>query len=773
MRSELLASPYTLDENMTDLKVLLGKFAGKRVFFDGVFKGDYSLAIVNRFLAQALIATGIDIVCYTSESDWQTDARISAAPEVKRRMLPQYPAGQTFDVHLRNTWPPVTHDMVGKFNAYVNFAWEELEVPQYLVSRFNRDLDLVMVTANFVKQAFVQSGLTIPVEVVGNGTDHVHADSGVGAVSPLPSNGKKRILHVSSCFPRKGIDVLIEAYAQTFKQDEPVELVIKTFPNPDNILRKVMTKFEGALKDAPPVILIEDYCDPDELLALYRTAALVVAPSRGEGFGLPLAEAMRLGVPVVTTGYSGQVDFCTPRTAWLVDYHMAPSLAHVSGSLSLWAEPSVADLGKQMRAALSNQEEARMRSKNALKLLDDHMSWQAVAGRVLSAIAKPVKLIAGFKRPWTIDLVSSWQQQCGLATYSGHLFSTPALAGRFSHIYARRIVDDALPDSAAEKTAETAAITTRPWGYDLASLTRFIGEIEQARGDVVWIQHHPGHFSTPDMELLLSTLQHTSHKLRIITMHSVKETLRGGHLEWTKAFDVVFVHSAEDAGLLANAGHPNPVVVPHGVRESLDNGPQPEPSTFTIGSFGFLMPHKNIDLLVRAFAKARLFEPRLRLKLLNCMVPNDQSRASRVTVENLLNYFDLHDVASARFDFVDEAELSDELARCDLLAFLYGASTETATGAARIAMTADRPLLCSRSSVLRDMWPISHVVRSVDVDCVAEALVSLAQNLALLGLRDADRRQATEWNSYPRVAARHVVVIEQMLGRKYDNRRAA
>jgi len=773
MRSELFTSPYSLDADIDDMRDLLARFAGKRIFFDGVFKGDYSLAIVNRFLAQALIASGVEIVCYTHESDWQTDSRLNAMPDVKRRLLAHYPAGETFDIHLRNTWPPATHDMLGRFNAYVNFAWEELEVPQYLVSRFNRDLDLLMVTSNFVKQAFVQSGLTIPVEVVGNGTDHIQAHAGLATESPLPPHGKARILHVSSCFPRKGVDALVEAYARTFKQDEPVELVIKTFPNPDNILKSVMARFEEHLKQAPPVILIEDYCDPEQLLALYRTASLVVAPSRGEGFGLPLAEAMRLGIPVVTTGYSGQMDFCTASTAWLVDYHMAPSLAHVSGSLSLWAEPSTPHLGAQMRAALDNEEEARMRSKNAQRFLDAHTGWNSVAARVLAAIAKPVKLIVSPKRPWTVDLVSSWQQQCGLATYAGHLFSTPALAGRFSHIYARRILDDALPDSAAARTAETADITSRPWGYDLTSLMRFIAEIEEAKGDVLWMQHHPGHFSTSDMELLLKTLLQINHKLRVITMHSVKETLRGGNLDWTKSFDIVFVHSAEDAGLLAKAGHPNAIVVPHGVREATGGGAQPDPSAFTIGSFGFLMPHKNIDVLVQGFAKARLFEPRLRLKLLNCMVPNDESRASRVLIENLLTHFDLHDVATARFDFIDENELSDELAQCNLLAFLYGASTETATGAARIAMTADRPLLCSRSSVLRDMWPISHVVRSVDVDCVAEALVSLAQNPDLLGLRDADRRQAAEWNSYPRVAARHVVMIEQMLGRKHDNRRAA
>jgi hypothetical protein len=108
-----------------------------------------------------------------------------------------------------------------------------------------------------------------------------------------------------------------------------------------------------------------------------------------------------------------------------------------------------------------------------------------------------------------------------------------------------------------------------------------------------------------------------------------------------------------------------------------------------------------------------------------------------------------------------------------LLAFLYGHSTETATGAARIAMSVNRPLLCSRSMVLRDMWPISHVVRSTEVECIAEAFLSLAQNPQLLHMRDIDRSRAAQWYSYPRVAARHVIAIEQMLGGNIDRRRVA
>ncbi len=140
---ENLASPYSIDAEILSDPRAADRVGTQRIFFDGVFKGDYSLAIVNRSLADALIRGGANLTCHSLEADWQNDRLLNDTREVKSRMRADYPEKGRFDIHIRNTWPPKTHDMVGKFNAYVCFAWEEMEFPSDLVERFNRDLDLV------------------------------------------------------------------------------------------------------------------------------------------------------------------------------------------------------------------------------------------------------------------------------------------------------------------------------------------------------------------------------------------------------------------------------------------------------------------------------------------------------------------------------------------------------------------------------------------------------------------------------------------------------
>jgi glycosyltransferase involved in cell wall biosynthesis len=54
------------------------------------------------------------------------------------------------------------------------------------------------------------------------------------------------------------------------------------------------------------------------MAVLYRGADLLCLPSRGEGFGLPLLEAMACGTPVLTTAWSGPLDFVDETVGLLV-----------------------------------------------------------------------------------------------------------------------------------------------------------------------------------------------------------------------------------------------------------------------------------------------------------------------------------------------------------------------------------------------------------------------------------------------------------------------
>ena len=81
--------------------------------------------------------------------------------------------------------------------------------------------------------------------------------------------------------------------------------------------------------------MINEDLDYGYIINLYKRCHALVAPSRGEGFGLPMAEAMLFDLPVITTGYGGQSDFCTDETAWLIDYSFAYAKTHMKLSDSI------------------------------------------------------------------------------------------------------------------------------------------------------------------------------------------------------------------------------------------------------------------------------------------------------------------------------------------------------------------------------------------------------------------------------------------------------
>lgn len=103
------------------------------------------------------------------------------------------------------------------------------------------------------------------------------------------------LLHVGSTIPRKRIDVLLRVFAAVREHFPAARLIRVGGPfTPDQ------TYLAEKLGLGNSVVVLP-FLDRRVLAAVYRRAALVLQPSEAEGFGLPVAEAMACGTPVVAS----------------------------------------------------------------------------------------------------------------------------------------------------------------------------------------------------------------------------------------------------------------------------------------------------------------------------------------------------------------------------------------------------------------------------------------------------------------------------------------
>lgn len=115
------------------------------------------------------------------------------------------------------------------------------------------------------------------------------------------------VLYVGTAERRKGFDTLLAAMAGVARERPDLSLV-------------VTTRLEGWPVPGGVRVVELGYVDDDTLAALYRGCALLAFPSRYEGFGLPVLEAMSYGAPVVASNASA-----VPEAGGDAAYYVAPS----------------------------------------------------------------------------------------------------------------------------------------------------------------------------------------------------------------------------------------------------------------------------------------------------------------------------------------------------------------------------------------------------------------------------------------------------------------
>lgn len=227
------------------------------------------------------------------------------------------------------------------------FPWELTKFKDSWIDCLNRDADMYLCPSNFIKKIALEHG----VNRVGVIPLAIDRDIDANAEPIKLSDNTYHFIYIGQMGdPRKNVKELIKAFFVTFTKSEKVALVLKCNPGHEDSDPTELIEFESlGIKDPPNVIVIHEELDNKQLSRLYKSCDCMVYTSHAEGWGQPILEAMRFGMPVIAPAYGGYMDFASNYII-PINYTMGNSGDSPSDiPQSQWCIPDFNNLCKAMR----------------------------------------------------------------------------------------------------------------------------------------------------------------------------------------------------------------------------------------------------------------------------------------------------------------------------------------------------------------------------------------------------------------------------------------
>lgn len=278
-----------------------------------------------------------------------------------------------------------------------NINWAVFEGTKLTPSRFIwlAAADLVFVPSEWGKRVLIDNGIAEDaIEVVPEGVDPAK-------FHPLARNSYTsreddiyRVLVVSKFEKRKGFPELLDGYAKAFGNDPTAKLLLKSdslylMPRTDNAYENNLVELQRQAEQAgiENVIYLNGELSDDDLAHLYNGCDVLLFPSRAEGWGLPLIEAIATGMPVATTCYSGHSEFLAPVNGKFgsIDHRLIPiGETKICGE---WAYAEPDDIASTLVEMRQNKKAYETMALEASEVIRRDFSWQRAAERCVEVLA--------------------------------------------------------------------------------------------------------------------------------------------------------------------------------------------------------------------------------------------------------------------------------------------------------------------------------------------------------------------------------------------------
>ncbi len=263
-----------------------------------------------------------------------------------------------------------------KYNIAV-WWWETPEFPEEWWENFDY-FDEIWVGSSYIQRAIANVS-PVPVVLV----PPVVEPRAVGqdlARFGLPENEFLFlcVFDFLSSFERKNPRACVSAFEQAFSPNEPVRLVLKCINGDRN--QKLLAELQEQ-SAALNVTFLDRYLSSEDNQILSNSCDAYVSLHRAEGLGLPIAEAMLNKKPVVTTGWSGNMDFTSISNSYLVSYELIANQIQVGPYkiADTWADPNSAHAAQQMRNLYNDTTTRDKLVANAFRSVSDYFSRESVA----------------------------------------------------------------------------------------------------------------------------------------------------------------------------------------------------------------------------------------------------------------------------------------------------------------------------------------------------------------------------------------------------------
>ena len=312
-----------------------------------------------------------------------------------------------------------------------------------------------------------------------------------------------------------------------------------------------------------------------------------------------------------------------------------------------------------------------------------------------------------------IGWMTTWGIRCGIATYSRFLVEQ---------------FDDVVVLCQSGEGEVEGAIPC--WERDSDDFNNLYTQIAAKGIDTLVIQHQPGLLRFKYLNKLLLSLSEMDVKV-FITMHNTRDrSLVFPSKRIEKAVDgllschTVMVHTNADVANLKTLGiEDNVVMIPHGIYPPpSDDATSLDTNGRTMGTFGFLLPHKGQLELIEAFARLPGWD-----SLLMLCATREGTGKTLDKARALISQNNLEEKVTLITDFLDDDVAIATLAKCELLVFPYQNTKESASGAVRMGVASGRPLAVTPIPIFDDVQG-AITMRGTSVEDIVASISSLNQS---------------------------------------------